>query len=405
MGILTVLELALLVMACASASAETRPAADRVSVPLSVRQLGMGDVGIAGSDVLRAWCNPALLGEQEAQGVGAITGGALFGGQTAGGLGGGWRLRDDWTVGALVSYGSVSAQEVNSDGKEVGSISHSIVSGGVSAAMRWQWLRAGITLKGVSETLANNTMTAFVVEPGVLARFGAISAGASLRNMALGSMATVKERKIDVALSSEIRAGAAYALEAPRITVGAELAAPFYYGTAIGLGAEWWPVEKVAVRAGANIATGAMRITAGLSALVSGIGFDYAFSTHPVGMSNRVSLSCAFGRREAAAEPAKEAAPAAAPAQPQAAQPAADTAQMYQAASAMYSAGDYDGAWRKSVEILNADPTHWQAWQLVGNCQYAKGDKAGALTSYRESLRLHPDNPGLKTFADGLAPR
>jgi len=393
--------------ACAAAgavSAETRPAADRVSVPLSVRQLGMGDVSVAGSDVLRAWCNPALLAEQEAQGMAAITGGALFGGQVAGGLGGGWRLGEDWTIGALFSYGGVSAQEVDPDGNEVGSISHSLLAGGVSAAMKWRWLRAGLTLKGVSESLASQSMTAFAVDPGVLARFGAITAGASLRNMGLGGMGKVEDKNIDVALSSEVRAGVAYALNSPRVTLGAEFAAPWYYGSAVGIGAEWWPVVKFGVRAGANIAADSLRITAGLSAGVSGIGFDYAFSTHPVGISNRVSLSYAFGRREVAGT-GQVAAPATRSAQPQTVQPAVDTAQMYQAASAMYSAGDYDGAWRKAVEILNADPGNWQAWQLTGNCQYAKGDKTGALTSYRESLRLRPDNPGLKTFVDGMTPR
>jgi len=74
-----------------------------------------------------------------------------------------------------------------------------------------------------------------------------------------------------------------------------------------------------------------------------------------------------------------------------------------ESAIALYTAGDADGAWRAAAAILTADRTNWEAWQLVGNCQLAKGDKASALVSYRESLRLHPDNPQLKAFADSLA--
>ncbi|MEK7476010.1 MAG: tetratricopeptide repeat protein [Candidatus Coatesbacteria bacterium] len=72
-------------------------------------------------------------------------------------------------------------------------------------------------------------------------------------------------------------------------------------------------------------------------------------------------------------------------------------------ATALYVAGDIDGAWRKGSAVLTADRTNWEAWQLVGNCQLAKGDKSAALVSYRESLRLHPDNPPLKAYVDQLA--
>ncbi len=56
----------------------------------------------------------------------------------------------------------------------------------------------------------------------------------------------------------------------------------------------------------------------------------------------------------------------------------------------------------KLYAAIQLDPNHWQGWQMVGNCQYAKGDLPGAIVSYRRSLSLHPDNPGLRTFLDGL---
>jgi len=39
---------------------------------------------------------------------------------------------------------------------------------------------------------------------------------------------------------------------------------------------------------------------------------------------------------------------------------------------------------------------------MIGNCQYAKGDKPGAIASYRNSLQINPGNTALKTFTDQL---
>jgi len=96
------------------------------------------------------------------------------------------------------------------------------------------------------------------------------------------------------------------------------------------------------------------------------------------------------------------AAAAAAPAQAPAPAAAAGEAE-YQAASAAYAAQNYDEAWRQSYAAVQANPQHWQAWQMIGNCQYAKGDKAGAIASYRSSLQINPGNTALQTFTDQLA--
>ncbi len=80
-----------------------------------------------------------------------------------------------------------------------------------------------------------------------------------------------------------------------------------------------------------------------------------------------------------------------------------DADKEYEAAVKLYNAGNYDDAWRKAAAAIEASPKHWQAWQMVGNCQYAKGDKAGALTSYRYALKLNPDNPELKAWIEQLA--
>ncbi len=84
--------------------------------------------------------------------------------------------------------------------------------------------------------------------------------------------------------------------------------------------------------------------------------------------------------------------------------PAATAESEYRAGSALFNAGDIDGAWRKAAAALAFDPRHAASWQLVGNCQYAKGDTSGALASFRQALTLNPDNPQLKAFVGRLAP-
>lgn len=77
--------------------------------------------------------------------------------------------------------------------------------------------------------------------------------------------------------------------------------------------------------------------------------------------------------------------------------------QEYQTGAALYAAGKAAEAWQHASAALKLNPGHWQAWQLVGNCQYAQGDKPGALVSYRYALQLHPDNPDLKAWVDQLS--
>jgi len=88
-------------------------------------------------------------------------------------------------------------------------------------------------------------------------------------------------------------------------------------------------------------------------------------------------------------------APAAAPA-------AVDPDAEYQESLALYNAGNYDGALARSGAAVGANPAHWQAWQMVGNCRYAKGDVAGAVDAYNRSLAVNPDNPQLKAFVDSM---
>lgn len=78
---------------------------------------------------------------------------------------------------------------------------------------------------------------------------------------------------------------------------------------------------------------------------------------------------------------------------------------LYQEAAELYKAKDYDGAQTKVEGILRQDPENWKAWALLGNCQYAKGDRTGALASFDRSLQINPDNPRLKAWVDNLRKR
>jgi tetratricopeptide (TPR) repeat protein len=79
---------------------------------------------------------------------------------------------------------------------------------------------------------------------------------------------------------------------------------------------------------------------------------------------------------------------------------AATADSLYQESAALYAAGNYAASWGKAAAALNLDPRHWQSWQMIGNCQYALGDKAGAMASYQNSLQLNPGNTALKTWLD-----
>ncbi len=72
----------------------------------------------------------------------------------------------------------------------------------------------------------------------------------------------------------------------------------------------------------------------------------------------------------------------------------------YQESLRLYYKHDYQGAWRKAYAILQVDSQHWQAWQIIGNCQKAKGDHDGAQASYKRSLEINPNNPVLRAWEE-----
>lgn len=81
---------------------------------------------------------------------------------------------------------------------------------------------------------------------------------------------------------------------------------------------------------------------------------------------------------------------------------AQDATAYCQAANGLYTGKNYSQALRYYDAAVQADPNLWQAYQGLGNCYYALGDKAKAVSNYQRCLSLHRDNPQLSAFVDSL---
>lgn len=68
----------------------------------------------------------------------------------------------------------------------------------------------------------------------------------------------------------------------------------------------------------------------------------------------------------------------------------------------LYNQHEYGEAEQYFQAAVQQDPNNWQAYQGLGMCQYAQGDRKGAEQSFDLSLRIHPDNPQLAKFDENL---
>lgn len=73
-------------------------------------------------------------------------------------------------------------------------------------------------------------------------------------------------------------------------------------------------------------------------------------------------------------------------------------------ATRYYQARQYDSAIQEYNAALARNPNNDKAYQGLGNCYYAKGDKAQAVDAYKRSLQINPSNTGLKAFLARYAP-
>lgn len=299
-----------LILLAGTVSAGNRVAATAITLPLSVRQMGMGNVSVGGNDTLRAWANPSLLADQVTTVEVAVNAASMFGEQTAGGLGLGWKPRNNIGVGILVSYNTIGAKEIDIYGDEVaGELSHDTTAVGIVGAYRIGIVRVGLGIKSVSEKLVTESASAIAADIGASATFetggGVAGVGVAMRNIGQ-DMYESAGTGITAALPTEFRAGVSYRLLSPNLGAGIEYVMPSALDPSLGLGVEWWPAGFLAVRAGVYGLGGDddPRITFGLSGIYRGISIDYGAGTHVLGLTNRVSLSYAFGGQPAAASSA-----------------------------------------------------------------------------------------------------
>ena len=253
--------------------------------PLSVRQMGMGNLSAVEGDPLRAWSNPAMLATQSMQGMVGMSGAALFdGGETAWGMGFGYLVRPDVAVGLLASSMSVSVAEVDALGDPIGrDLERDGLALGPAVAVQLGWLGAGAALKYVSESTAGEVGSGLTGDAGISVRLGPCRVAGALRNLGLVEQL-------------EGRAGAALLVEPVGVTLGLEHVRPGGRRPQTGFGVEWRAAPILLLRAGfADCNEFTQALTLGLSASYHGIGVDYAFGRHPLGINHRVSLSWSFG--------------------------------------------------------------------------------------------------------------
>jgi len=281
----------------AQAQAGDRVGLPSLVIPISVRQMGMGEVGMGGSDILRSWANPALLADQQTVGEAAVGGQSLFAGDQSGvDLGLGWKPKYWLATGLLVSYNSLSVPEVGTAGAATSkTFGQSTYSAGLLGAISTAWMNAGIAVKMVGESVDSVSAGGIALDAGVTAGPPICKVGVSARNLGPSVWKSGGADPVEESLPFEIRAGAATRIW--KIGAGAEYAMPTGRKGNLMAGLEYWVIDLLALRAGvAGVGdTGGTRVTAGLTGLFRGIGLDYAMGTHELGLSHRIAVSYAFG--------------------------------------------------------------------------------------------------------------
>ncbi|MEK7476524.1 MAG: hypothetical protein AAB152_12955 [Candidatus Coatesbacteria bacterium] len=227
-----------------------------------------------------------------------------------------------------------------------------------------------------------------------------VSAGVALPAGAFGFGLAVQHLgpRGDGALPALVRAGAAYDF-VPGLRAAADFGMPLVTRRPwVAAGAEYAPLAALALRVGYRLGFssdelgGLAGLGAGFGVALKGFGLDYAFQPFGVlALTHRISLRWTG---------TGAAAPSSTPVTKSEASASADV--LYSEAASLYAAGRYDEALAKSAEAVRVARAHWQAWQMAGNCRWAKGDRPGALEAYGKSLEINPGNDQLKAFVDQI---
>ena len=397
--------LGMLFLLAARSSSENRPGAAMLALPMSVRQMGMGDVSVGGSDILRVWCNPSLLANQKTSGEAALVGASMWGGlQSIGGGGIGWRINPNLVAGGLLGYYSLSAPEMDKNGELTNSsLSQDTMALGLAAGALMDVYRFGITVKRISDSVASEKTSAWALDLGAMTDISDVAFGVALRNIGQ-TLQQVEGTGINQVLPTEIRGSASYSYTPLNINAGVEYVSLVQKDWEIGVGMEWWAVNNAALRGGLTGIGGkdVMRLTLGISASIRGLGLDYAFSSYQLGFVNRFSVSYSFKKNEPLRLPAETQEDSQKTQTVNETAPKISANDLYEAGLESYKTGEYNKSIEQAELATKTDPKLWQAWQLDGNARIAIGDKNGALVVYKYALGIEPNNPDLARYVEQL---
>jgi len=289
--------------ACASAGGAP------LNIPMSVRQMGRGDVTFMEGDVMRAWTNPALLLDQATAFELAMNGTSMYDSQqNTFGLGAGWLVSPGLALGVLGNSFSAGIAEVNDYGDETGgSLVWNQRTGGVVAALKIGRVGFGGTLKYVSDDVVGDKATAVSYDGGLTFSLFGARLGASVRNMG-GPLRPAFEGVPAEVLPLEMRGALGYSLPFWRLSLAGEYVRQSELGDRTGAGVEWWPVSTFGLRAGSSdVASATDRLTYGFTVVMRKMAIDYSLGTHIAGFTHMMSLAYALGptASEVGAEAAK----------------------------------------------------------------------------------------------------
>jgi hypothetical protein len=156
----------------------------------------------------------------------------------------------------------------------------------------------GLTVKGVYEGLAGESAFAFGGDAGIYSRIGMVDVGIVGRNF--GSKLKFKDEAF--ALPLQILGGAAVHLQEIGLTVSAAGGSVSEGKTQFSFGAEFNPLESIALRVGYK--TGLGEVTGSMKGLSGGVGLnfadvrlDYAYNTlGDLGPTHHISLGFSLGK-------------------------------------------------------------------------------------------------------------
>jgi tetratricopeptide (TPR) repeat protein len=149
-------------------------------------------------------------------------------------------------------------------------------------------LSIGATLKKMSHTLDDHTSGSYILDVGSLySPFENLNLGANLQNLLALTSGTSDE------LPLVARVGMNYKLLREKLSIGADMRATIGWegGMPYYLGAEYWAMSYLALRMGMD----PEEFNLGFGLRYNDYGLDYAYATHELGGSHRVSANISFG--------------------------------------------------------------------------------------------------------------